>query len=108
MSEQISSKLISYAVFLVTLGVIGVSILSVMFPALIISNTYEFSNDLDPFESNSWLPSIIISISSATPPFISSIITLGYDESHILNANFPFYNNKERIVTDNDLIHMEK
>ncbi|AJA93167.1 membrane protein, putative [Candidatus Nitrosopelagicus brevis] len=35
-----------------------------MFPALIISNTYEFSNDLDPFESNSWLPSIIISISS--------------------------------------------
>ena len=61
MSEQTSSKLISYAVFLATLGVLGISIVSVIFPALIISSTYEFSTDLEPFESNSWLPLIVFS-----------------------------------------------
>ena len=63
MSEQTSSRLVSYAVFLVTLVIVGISITSVIFPALIISNTYEFANDLEPFETNSWLPSIIISTS---------------------------------------------
>ena len=61
MSEQISSKLVTYAAFLVTLGIVGISILSVIFPALIISNTYEFPNDLDPFETSPWTVPIIIS-----------------------------------------------
>tara|TARA_Y100000590_G_scaffold459455_1_gene616585 strand:- start:15273 stop:16493 length:1221 start_codon:yes stop_codon:yes gene_type:complete len=64
MSEQTSSRFVSYAVFLATLGVVGISIISVIFPALILSNTYNLSNDLQPFETNFWLPSIIISISS--------------------------------------------
>ncbi len=64
MSEQISSKLVSYAVFLVTLGIVGISVISVIFPALIISNTYEFPHDLDPFETSPWALPIIISIIS--------------------------------------------
>ena len=64
MSEQISSKLVTYAAFLVTLGIVGISILSVIFPALIISNTYEFQNDLDPLEISPWTLPIIISIVS--------------------------------------------
>ena len=63
MSEQTSSRLVSYAVFLATLAIVGISVTSVIFPALIISNTYEFANDLEPFETNSWFPSIIISTS---------------------------------------------
>jgi len=64
MSTQISSKLVTYATFLVTLGIVGISILSIIFPALIISNTYEFPNNLDPFETSPWTPYIIISIIS--------------------------------------------
>jgi len=64
MSEQISSKLVTYAVFLATLGIVGISIISVIFPALIISNTYQFPNDLDPFEISPWTSLIIISSSS--------------------------------------------
>ena len=63
MSEQISSKLVTYAVFLATLGIVGISIISVIFPALIISNTYEFPNDLDPFETSPWTLPIIVSTS---------------------------------------------
>ena len=61
MSEQISSKLVTYAAFLVTLGIVGISIFSVIFPAFIISSTYEFPNDLDPFETSPWTLPIIIS-----------------------------------------------
>ena len=61
MSEQISSKLITYTAFLFTLGIVGISIMSVIFPALIISNTYEFPNDLDPFETSPWAVPIIVS-----------------------------------------------
>ena len=61
MSEQISSKLVTYAAFLVTLGIVGISVFSVIFPAFIISNTYEFPNDLDPFETSPWTVPIIIS-----------------------------------------------
>ena len=60
MSEQISSKLVTYAAFLVTLGIVGISVFSVIFPAFIISNTYEFPNDLDPFETSPWTFPIII------------------------------------------------
>ena len=61
MSEQISSKLVTYAAFLVTLGVVGISVISVIFPALIISTTYEFPNELDAFEISPWTLPIIIS-----------------------------------------------
>ena len=64
MSEQISSKLVTYAAFLFTLGIVGISIISVIFPALIISNTYEFSNNLNQFETSPWTFPIIISIIS--------------------------------------------
>ena len=64
MSEQISSKLLTYAAFLATLGIVGISIISVIFPALIISSTYEFPNELDPFETSPWTLPIIISIIS--------------------------------------------
>ena len=71
MSEQISSKLVTYAAFLVTLGIVGISIISVIFPALIISYTYEFPNDLDPFETSPWtLPIIISSFSLLTLGFL--------------------------------------
>jgi len=63
MSEQISSKFVTYAAFLATLGIVGISIISVIFPALIISNTYEFPNDLDPFETSPWTLPIIVSTS---------------------------------------------
>ena len=61
MSEQISSKLVTYTAFLATLGIVGISIISVIFPALIISNTYEFPNNLEPFETSPWLFPIVIS-----------------------------------------------
>ena len=64
MSEQIPSKLVTYVTFLVTLGIVGISIISVIFPALIISNTYEFPNNLEPFETSPWAFSIIISFIS--------------------------------------------
>ena len=70
MSEQISSKLVTYAAFLVTLGIVGISVFSVIFPAFIISNTYEFPNDLDPFETSPWTLPIIVST--------FSLLTLGF------------------------------
>ena len=70
MSEQISSKLVTYAAFLVTLGIVVISVFSVIFPAFIISNTYEFPNDLDPFETSPWTFPIIISS--------FSLLTLGF------------------------------
>ena len=64
MSEQISSKLVTYAAFLVTFSIAGISIISVIFPALIISSTYEFPNELEPFETSPWTLPIVISITS--------------------------------------------
>ena len=61
MSEQISSKLVTYAVFLFTLGIIGISIVSISFPAFIITSTYDYSIEIDPFEVSPWLTPIIIS-----------------------------------------------
>ena len=37
---------------------------------------------------------------------ISSIKVLGYEPEQIIDANLPFYNNKNRMVTDNDIIKM--
>ena len=64
MSNQVSSKLVTYAVFLATLGIVGISVISVIFPALIISSTYEFPIELDPFEISPWTLPITISIIS--------------------------------------------
>ena len=61
MSEQISSKLVTYAVFFFTLGIIGISIVSISFPAFIITSTYDYSIEIDPFEVSPWLTPIIIS-----------------------------------------------
>ena len=63
MSEQLTSKLVTYAAFLVTITIVGISILSVIFPALIISNTYEMPVDLNPFETSPWTFPIILSSS---------------------------------------------
>jgi hypothetical protein len=60
-SEQISSRLVTYAVFLFTLGIIGISILSISFPAFIITSTYDYPIEIDPFEVSPWLTPIIIS-----------------------------------------------
>ena len=38
MSEQTSSRLVTYTVFLFSLGIIGISLVSMSFPALIINN----------------------------------------------------------------------
>ena len=64
MSETTISKSITYAVFLFSIGIIGISVISVIFPALIISQTYDFPLDLNPFETSPWaLPIISTTIS---------------------------------------------
>ena len=61
MSESRISKTITSAAFLFSIGIIGVSIISVIFPALIISQTYEFPLDLNPFEISPWILPIFFS-----------------------------------------------
>ena len=61
MSETITSKTITYVAFLFSLGIIGISIISVIFPALIITQTYELSLDINPFETSPWLIPIVLS-----------------------------------------------
>ena len=51
----------TYSVFLITIGVVGLSIISMIFPALIISTTYEFPHELDPFETSPWALPIVTS-----------------------------------------------
>ena len=64
MSETTISKSITYVVFLFSIGIIGISVISVIFPALIISQTYDFPLDLNPFETSPWaLPIISTTIS---------------------------------------------
>ena len=65
MSETTISKTITYVVFLFSIGIIGISIISVIFPALIISQTYEFPLDLNPFETSPWLFPIFFSVVSS-------------------------------------------
>jgi len=63
MIESTASKTLSYAAFLFSIGIIGFSIISVIFPALIISQTYEFPLDLNPLEPSPWiLPIIAVSL----------------------------------------------
>ena len=62
MNESLSSKIVTLSVFFFTITIVGISTISVIFPALIISNTYEFPHQLEPFETSPWLIPIIISI----------------------------------------------
>ncbi len=59
MSETIVSKTITYLAFLFAISIIGISIISVIFPALIITQTYDYPLDLNPFESSPWITPII-------------------------------------------------
>ena len=71
MSEQVSSRLVTYAVFLFTLGIIGISIISISFPALIITSIYDYPLEIDPFEASPWfIPIIISTIISLTLGFL--------------------------------------
>ena len=70
MTECQSSKIVTYVVFLFTISIIGISILSVIFPAMIIANTYEFELDLNPFEMSPWFLPIFLST--------TSVIVFGY------------------------------
>ena len=64
MSETRISKIITNTTFLFSIGIIGISVISVIFPALIISQTYEFPLDLNPFETSPWLLPIFFSVIS--------------------------------------------
>ena len=79
MSESGISKTITSVVFLLSIGIIGVSVISVIFPALIISQTYEFPLDLNPFEISPW----------ALPIFFSAIFLLIFGFLHY-KKNLPF------------------
>ena len=61
MSEQKSSRLVTYFVFLFTLGIVGISLVSMSFPALIITSTYHLPLEVDQFEPSPWLSQIIVS-----------------------------------------------
>ena len=61
MSENRISKTITSAAFLFSIAIVGVSVISVIFPALIISQTYEFPLDLNPVETSPWLLPILFS-----------------------------------------------
>ena len=61
MSESKSSRLVTYSVFLFTLGIIGISLISISFPALIITSTYDFPLEIDPLETSPWLAPISMS-----------------------------------------------
>ena len=60
-SEQISSRIVTYAVFLFTITIIGISLISMSFPALIITSTYDFPLEINALETSPWLSPIIIS-----------------------------------------------
>ena len=64
MSETRISKIITNTTFLFSIGIIGISVISVIFPALIISQTYEFPLDLNPFETSPWILPILFSVIS--------------------------------------------
>ena len=64
MSETRISKIITNTTFLFSIGIIGISVISVIFPALIISQTYEFPLDLNTFETSPWLLPIFFSVIS--------------------------------------------
>jgi len=91
MSETTVSKSITYVVFLFSLGIIGISVISVIFPALIISQTYEFPLDLNPFEISPWaLPISFTAISSLIFGFLHYKKMLPSSFSNIINLILNF------------------
>ena len=60
MNDTKISKAVTYGAFLFSIGIIGISIISVIFPALIISQTYEFETTLNPLETSPWTIPIIL------------------------------------------------
>ena len=62
MSEQKFSNIVAGIAFLATLAVVVISLVSIIFPMLIVSQTYEFFPDeLNPLETSPWLIPIIFS-----------------------------------------------
>ena len=91
MSETIISKTITYLVFLFSIGIIGISIISVIFPALIISQTYEFPLDLNPFETSPWiLPIFFSTVSLLVFGFLHYKKKLPFALSNIINLILNF------------------
>ena len=62
MSQTVISNSISYIIFIISLIIVGISLISVIFPALIISTTYDFPNTLEPLEISPWLFPLSFSI----------------------------------------------
>jgi len=62
LASKSSGNVLSYVVFLSTLSVILLSLVSVVFPALIISTVSPFESSLDPFESGPWVPLLISNV----------------------------------------------
>ena len=91
MSETRISKTITNASFLVSIGIIGISIISVIFPALIISQTYEFPLDLNPFETSPWiLPIFFSTVSLLVFGFLHYTKKLPFALSNIINLILNF------------------
>ncbi len=62
MASKSSGNILSYVVFLSTLSVILLSLVSVIFPALIIRTVSPVETGLDPFESGPWVPLLISNV----------------------------------------------
>ncbi|MDC0187300.1 hypothetical protein OAJ08_03875 [Candidatus Nitrosopelagicus sp.] len=91
MSETRVSKTITNVAFLISIGIIGISIISVIFPALIISQTYEFSLDLNPFETSPWiLPIFFSTVSLLVFGFLHYKKKLPFVLSNIINLILNF------------------
>ena len=101
MSETRVSKTITNVAFLISIGIIGISIISVIFPALIISQTYEFSLDLNPFETSPWiLPIFFSTVSLLVFGFLHYKKKLPFVLSNIINfiLNFEISKNVSIIL----------
>ena len=101
MSETRVSKTITNVAFLISIGIIGISIISVIFPALIISQTYEFSLDLNPFETSPWvLPIFFSTVSLLVFGFLHYKKKLPFVLSNIINfiLNFEISRNVSIIL----------
>tara|TARA_B100000029_G_scaffold484629_1_gene537049 strand:+ start:12 stop:1235 length:1224 start_codon:yes stop_codon:yes gene_type:complete len=61
MGDSAISKCITNTAFLFSIGIIGISVISVIFPALIITQTYEFPLDLNPLETSPWITPVVLS-----------------------------------------------
>ena len=91
MSENRISKTITSAAFLFSIVIVGISVISVIFPALIISQTYEFPLDLNPVETSPWLLPILFSaISLLVFGFLHYKKKLPFTLSNVINLILNF------------------